>query len=164
MTLTYNSMQQESHEFPRFTMNLENSTYLPYLKDNNKIIHVNTESNHPPSIIKQLPKSIELRLSQLLANEEMFKNSVMPYNEALRKAGYKHQMRYQQNIRQNTTTNKNWKRNIIWFNPPYSANDVAKAGKHFLSVLDKHFPPHNKFHKKFNRNTVKISYSAACQI
>ena len=29
------------------TFNLENSTYSPYLKDNNKIIYVNTESNHP---------------------------------------------------------------------------------------------------------------------
>ena len=36
-------------------LNLENSTYRPYLKDNNKLIYVDTESNHPPSIIKQLP-------------------------------------------------------------------------------------------------------------
>ena len=49
------------------TLNVENSIYCPYLKDNNKIIYVNTESNHPPSIIKRLPKSIELRLSQLSA-------------------------------------------------------------------------------------------------
>ena len=73
------------------TLNLENSTYRPYLKDNSNIIYVNTESNHPPSIMKQLPKSIELRLSQLSANKEIFKNSVTPYNEALTKAGYKHQ-------------------------------------------------------------------------
>ena len=106
------------------TLNFENSAYRSYLKDNNKII----ESNHSPSIIKLLPKSIELRLSQLLANEEIFKNSVTLCNEALAKAGYKHQMRYQQNIRQNTTTNENRKRNIIWFNPPYSAN-VDKSWK-----------------------------------
>ena len=48
---------------------------------------------------------------------------------------------------------------MIWFNPPYSANVVTKVGKHFLPSLDKHFPPHNKFHKIFNRNTVKISCS-----
>ena len=72
---------------------------------------------------------------------------------------YKHQMLYQQNIRLNTTTNKNRKRNIIWFNPLYSSNVVTKVGKHFLSLLDKHFPPYNKFHEIFNRNTVKISYS-----
>ena len=76
------------------TLNLENSTYRPCLKDNNKIIYFNTESNHSLSIIKQLPKSIELRLSQLSGNEELFKNSVTPYNEALTEAGYKHQMQY----------------------------------------------------------------------
>ena len=92
--------------FLEVTFNLENSTYCPYLKDNNKVTHVNTESNHPLSIIKQLPKSIELRLSQLSANKEIFKNSVTSCNEALTKAGYKHQMRYQQNTRQNTTTSK----------------------------------------------------------
>ena len=84
------------------------------------------------SIIKQLRKSIELRLSQLSANEEIFKNSVRPCNEALTKAGYKHQMLYQQNIRQNTNTNKNQKKSIIWLNPPYSANVVTKVGKQFL--------------------------------
>ena len=68
-------------------------------------------------------------------------------------------MRYRQNIRQSITTNKHRKRNIIWFNPPYSANDVTKVGKYFLSLLDKHFPPRNKFYKIFNRNIVKISYS-----
>ena len=141
------------------TLNLENLTYRPYLKDNKKIIYVNTESNNPPSITKQLLKSIHLRLSQLSANEEIFKNSVTPNIEALTKAAYKNYMQYRQNIRQNTATNKNRRRNLIWFNPPYSANVVTKVGKYVLSLLDKHFPPHNKFHKTFNRNTVKITYS-----
>ena len=57
------------------TLNLEYSTYQPYLKANNKIIYIKTEPNDPPSTIKQLPKSIELRLPQLLANEKIFKNS-----------------------------------------------------------------------------------------
>ena len=60
-------------------------------------------------------------------------------------------MQYQQNIRQNTTTNENRKRNMIWFNPSYSANVVIRVGKHF--------PPYNKSHKIFNRNIVKASYS-----
>ena len=41
------------------TLNLENSTYCPYQKENNQIKYINIESNHPPSIIKQLPLSIE---------------------------------------------------------------------------------------------------------
>ena len=53
-------------KFLDITLILENLTYRPYLKDNNRIIYVNTEYNHPRSIMKQLSKSIELRLSQLL--------------------------------------------------------------------------------------------------
>ena len=35
-------------------LNLENSTYRLYQKENNQIKYINTESNRPPSIIKQL--------------------------------------------------------------------------------------------------------------
>ena len=75
-----------SPEFPRNHLNLKRSSYQFYLKDSNKIICFNTESNHTPSIIKQLPKSVALRLSQLSGNEEMFKNSIKSYKEALTKA------------------------------------------------------------------------------
>ena len=68
--------------------------------------NVSTKSNHAPSIIKKLSKSIELRLTQSSPKEEIFKNSVTPCNEALMKVGYKHQMQYQHNIGQNTNTNK----------------------------------------------------------
>ena len=44
------------------TLNLENSTYHPYRKENNQIKYINMESNHPPSIIKQLPLFIESRI------------------------------------------------------------------------------------------------------
>ena len=68
-------------------------------------------------------------------------------------------MRYQQNIRQNTTTSKNRRRNVICFYTPYSANVVTKFWKYFLFLIKKHFPPHSNFHKIFLRNTVMISYS-----
>ena len=45
------------------TLNLENSTYRPYQEENSQIKYINIESNHPPSIIKQLPLSIETGLS-----------------------------------------------------------------------------------------------------
>ena len=56
------------------------------------------------------------------------------------------------------TTTKNQKMDMIWGNPPY-ANVVANVGKLFYSFLDKYSLPHNKFHKIFNRITLKISYS-----
>ena len=41
---------------------------------------------------------------------------------------------------------------------PCSENVTTKVGKFFLRIIDKHFPPHNRLHKLFNRNNVKISY------
>ena len=32
-------------------------------------------------------------------------------------------------------------------------------GKGFLNLVNKHFPPHHKFRKLFNKNTIKVSYS-----
>ena len=58
------------------TLNLENCTYHPYQKENNQIKYINIESNHPPSIIKQLQLSIKSRLSSLFSSEETFNDSV----------------------------------------------------------------------------------------
>ena len=85
-------------------LNLENSTYHPYQKDNNQIKYTNTESNHPASIIKQPPISIESQLSSLSSSGEIFSDSVTPYQETLNKLGGKHKLKYQASI--NETNNK----------------------------------------------------------
>ena len=42
---------------------------------------------------------------------------------------------------------------------------LTNIGKSFLSLLNKHFPPNHRYHKIFNRQTVKLSYSCSqCQI
>ena len=38
-------------------------------------------------------------------------------------------------------------------------NVETNIGKTFLNLIVKHFPKTNKFHKIFNRNTVRVSYS-----
>ena len=38
-------------------------------------------------------------------------------------------------------------------------NVETNIGKTFLKLVKKHFPRKNSFHKIFNKNTVKISYS-----
>ena len=58
-----------------FTFNLNDGTYWPYQKPDNIIQYIHIESNHPPNIIKQIPKTIEKRLSQLSSNEEIFNES-----------------------------------------------------------------------------------------
>ena len=46
-------------DFLDVTLDLDNNAYKPFRKENNKAISINKHSNHPPSILKQLPKSIE---------------------------------------------------------------------------------------------------------
>ena len=77
---------------------------------------------------------------------------------AIYKSSYKHQLTFQKTSA-NDTQRRQRKRNILWFNSPFSKSVVTKLGKTFLRLIDKHFPPHHKLHKLFNWNNVKISYS-----
>ena len=52
------------------------------------------------------------------------------------------------------------KRKIIWFNSPFSLHVSTNIGKRFFSLLGKHFPRTHQFHKLFNRNNIKLSYSS----
>ena len=145
-------------DFLDVTLNLTDSTYKPYHKPNDEICYIHKESNHPPSITKQLPISIETKLSKLSSNEKVFNESVPIYQEALAKSRYKHLLTFQKTSTNNTERRQR-KRNILWFNPPFSKSVVTKKGKTFQTLTDKYFSPHHKLHKLFNRNNVKRSHS-----
>ena len=49
-------------DFLDITMEIETGIYKPYVKPNNVPLYVNKNSNHPPSIIKNIPLSINRRL------------------------------------------------------------------------------------------------------
>lgn len=53
--------------------NSNNDAYRHYKKTNNKTKYIRVDSDHPPSIIKQIPKSIGARLSSLSLSKEMTK-------------------------------------------------------------------------------------------
>ena len=140
------------------TFDLTDFSYHPFNKTNNEINYIHKQSNHPPSIIKQLPLSVKRCLSKLSSNQKIFNDSIPIYQEALIKAGYNHKLTYQKH-HQKKGNSQQRKRQIIWFNPPYSKNVTTKVGKFCLNLIDRHFPPHHKLHKLFNGNNVKISYS-----
>ena len=56
--------------------------------------------------------------------------------------------------------NKNYQRNVILFNPPYSKSVTTRIGQSFLHLLDTHFSKNHVFNKIFNRNKDKLSYSS----
>ena len=52
------------------TFNFNDGTYRPCHKTDNITQCIYVESNHPPNIMKQIPKRIEKHLSQLSSNEK----------------------------------------------------------------------------------------------
>lgn len=153
---------QRITDFLDVTFDLDKKEYRPYSKPGNTHQYVHIESNHPPLVIKQIPYSIEARLSKISSNEEIFNNSKAEYQTALYKAGHKVELQYRRDDSNTEATNtpaRKRRRNITWYNPPYSMHVKTKIGKKFLELLDYHFPHTHELHKICNRNTIKLSYS-----
>ena len=124
-------------------------------------MYINKKSNHPSTVLKQLPESILKRISDISSNEYVHKNSIPTYAEALKKSGFTGNLTFTPKVTSTTTPNeeKKHKRKIIWFNPPYCMSVNSNIGKTFLSSLRKHFPKGSALNKIFNKSTVKVSYS-----
>jgi hypothetical protein len=145
--------------FLDINLNLNTGRYSPFMKPNNTPLYVHSKSNHPPGIIKNIPASINRRLSTISSDLESFSKAVPPYQDALRKSGYDHQLEYSIPITTNNGKTPGRARNITWFNPPFSKNVTTNIGKRFLQFIREEFPASNPLHKIFNPNTLKISYS-----
>lgn len=139
------------------TLDMANNTYQPYTKPNNIIHYVHRKSNHPPSIIKNIPPSINKRLSSISSSEKAFNTSKAQYQEALQKSGYNFNLHYDP-VTTSTTQKRKRTRNVIWYNPPYSKNVATNIGKKFLQIISEEFKCDNPLHKILNKNSVKISY------
>ena len=138
-------------------LDLERDIYRPFIKPNDKPNYVNSQSNHPPGIIKNIPISINKRLSNISANKEVFDQAATVYQADLNSKGYKHQLRFEPSI-QATSTRKNRSRRISWFNPPFSRNVKTNVGAKFLRIIMRCFPADHPLHKILNKNTIKVSY------
>ena len=148
-------------DFLDVTFDLDKSVYKPYRKPNNSPIYINKNSNHPPNILKQQPKSTAKRLLQTSSNKEIFNKSIKIYSKALKESGFTDELKYLPTEVQQHGNNDRRKRQrkIIWFNPPYPKNVKTTVGKVFLKLLKKHFPASHILHKMFKKNSVKISCS-----
>ena len=133
------------------TLNLNDGTYRPYHKPNDDITYIHSQSNHPPAIIKQLPLTIESRLRMISSSKEIFEESSKVYQDALERSGYTYKLSYEGGNNTNQRLKQgNRRRKVIRFKPPFSKSVATNVGKEFLKLIDKHFPPHNKFSKIFN--------------
>ena len=82
--------------------NLLNGTFKPYRKPNNDPIYVHKDSNHPPQVLKELPKTIGKRILTISSSREIFESSKIEYENALKISGYKDRLVYE-----NSSVNEN---------------------------------------------------------
>ena len=143
------------------TLNLTTGQYYPFRKPDNNPLYINSKSNHPPSIIRQIPASISTRISSLSCDPQTLLNhhsyTMIPLDPVLTMK--------QSSMRQ--TCKLEQKRRIepdhvtlFWFNPRFSQNVQTNVAKSFHPLIDKNFPKSHKLHKIFNRNNHKVSYSS----
>ena len=140
------------------TFNLNPGLYKHYKKPNEQLLYVTTSSDHPPQVIKQLPNFINRKRIENSSNKAVFDASRNEYEEPLLKSGCKSNLELQKEI-SSEKKNRQRRRNIIWFNPPFSQTVKTNVARLFLRLLDKHFPRSHILRILFNRNTIKVSFS-----
>ena len=139
------------------TFDLTSRLFKSYNKTNNIPRYVNAKLNHPPSILKEIPESVSKRIFSNFCNEQVFIAAAMFYKDILDICGYSEQLTFEKE--QYTHKRRYRRRNIIWYNRPFSKNVKTNIVKQFLHLLGKYFSRNHKYHKIFNRNNVKVSYS-----
>ena len=145
------------------TLSLDDGSYKPYTKPNTKPVYVHSKSNHPPAVLKNIPKMVNQRLNMLSSSEEIFNSAVQQYQEALEDSEYEHKLEYEEvnifDMNEGNKTRRRRYKNEFWYNPPWNMNVQSKIGEQFLKALDSEIKPDNPLRKVFNRHTIKISYS-----
>ena len=135
-------------------------TYQPYRKPDNHPVYINKNSDHPKTILLELPKSISKILSDLSSNKDIFQRAKPIYFEAFKESVFNEPKR---NTGDNASKIQR-KRKIIWLNTPFSLSVKTNIGRTFLKLLKQHFRKSNRLYKIFNMSTVKVSYSCMSKI
>ena len=102
------------------TLNLNNGTYSPYKKPKDKILQINTLTNHPLQLLR-----INERPSKKSSNKDIKRQWFRIDKTDVSKANKKTKNRHQ---------------NIIWWNPPFNKYGSTNKAKWFLNMIDNYFP------------------------
>ena len=75
-------------DFLDVRLDLINNTYQPYRKPNSETVYINKTSKYPLNILKELPKVINKRITDISCNQDIFDAAKTTYEQALRKSGF----------------------------------------------------------------------------
>ena len=68
--------------------------YKPYRKPNDDPLYINKHSNHQPSILRQLPTSINKRISTFSSDKQTSENAAPAYQNVLGHSNFSHKLEY----------------------------------------------------------------------
>ena len=110
-------------DFLDITLDLSKENYKPYKKTNSALLYVNKQSNHPQTVLKHIPNSVNKRLINISSDVQVFEEAKGEYQRALGDSGYTQELTYPDNsdeiedVGERNKKRKNRKRNIVWYNP-----------------------------------------------
>ena len=122
-------------DFLDISVNVSEKSHRLYKKPKDTPLYINKMSNHPKSIINNIPDMVSKRLSNLSSDKRSFLDSKHAYVSALKHSGFAEELYYQEHTAPRKKTRR--KRNVKWFNLPFSSNVETKIGKKFFNILDK---------------------------
>ena len=122
------------------TLNLNDGSYRPYKKPTEETDYIHVNCDHPSSILKQLPMSIEKRLSSSSPCKEIFEETAPYYEQDLSNCGYKEKLNYCDPTSPNLITKRKRQKQFMAQPTLYSKTVKTIIGKFFLQLIKKHFP------------------------
>ena len=112
----------EQVEYLDMYLSLNGETCSLYMKPNAKIRYVNSKSNHPQRVLKNISQGVSTRLNTISSNSTIFTDNIIKYENALKKSGHSNSLVFDINIRQTQlqiSASKKIQRykKVCWFNP-----------------------------------------------
>ena len=80
--------------FLDITFNLSENSFKPFHKDKQTLSYIKVNSNHPRSIIRQIPNAVDIRINRLSSYKKIFYEYNRIYDEAFEKSGFKQRLEY----------------------------------------------------------------------
>ena len=162
-------------DFLDVTLNLSNGTFKSFSKNDSAPRYINISSNHPRSVLRQIPNAVNQRINKLSSCKKIFKENKSRYADALKDSGFQGRLEYltpmdlnsrARNKNGGTRTpfkvgeiinnsshgkrrGKNRNRKVAWFNPPFCRLTNINIGRYFLHLLDEHFNRDNPLRRNF---------------
>ena len=109
-------------DFLDISLGLKNNTYQPYQGPEKETVYIKKHANHPPNILKELPKVITKRITSISCSHDIFDAAKSTFEQTLSQSGFNEERKYNNKDRKGQTRNKEKRkrrRKITWFNPPF---------------------------------------------